>query len=117
MQQDKTCATCAASPRRTNCLGPQGRPPGHPTSKPAGIVTDVHLLPTANEVSWDAVWWWSRPDGALQVQPSSRRAAKAQAMVGVRSPLSSALTIIIDPQVPRTDEVLSTPRAPKRTAV
>jgi hypothetical protein len=38
-------------------------------------------------------------------------------MVGVRSPLSSALTIIIDPQVPRTDEVLSTPRAPKRTAV
>jgi len=79
-------------------------------AKPAGTVTNSQLLPAANEVSWDAVWWWSRPDGALQLQPASRHAAKAQAMFGVRSPLSSTQTIIIDPQVPRTDEVLSTPR-------
>ena len=86
-------------------------------AKPAGTVTDAHLLPTANEVSWDAVWWWSRPDGALQLQPASRHAAKAPAMSGVRSPLSSAHTIIIDPTVPRTDEVLSTPQAHRFVSV
>jgi hypothetical protein len=36
---------------------------------------------------------------------------------GVRSPLSSAHTIIVDPKVPRTDEVLSTPQAHRFVSV
>jgi hypothetical protein len=82
-------------------------------ARPAGTVTDGHLLPPVNEVSWDSIWWWSRPDGALQLHPASRNTAKAQAMFGVRSPLWTAHTIIVDPnKKPRTDEVVGSPAGP-----
>jgi hypothetical protein len=92
-------------------------------ARPAGTVTDGHLLPPVNEVSWDSIWWWSRPDGALQLHPASRNTAKAQAMFGVRSPLWTAHTIIVDPKKPRTDDVVGSPqpsvrqRARRRVAV
>lgn len=86
-------------------------------ARPAGTVTDGHLLPPVNEVSWDSIWWWSRPDGALQLHPASRNTAKAQAMFGVRSPLWTAHTIIVDPKKPRTDEVVGSPQGHRFVSV
>ena len=86
-------------------------------ARPAGTVTDGHLLPPVNEVLWDSIWWWLRPDGALQLHPASRNTAKAQAMFGVRSPLWTAHTIIVDPKKPRTDEVVGFPHGHRFVSV
>lgn len=86
-------------------------------ARPAGTVTDGHLLPPVNEVLWDSIWWWLRPDGALQLHPASRNTAKARATFGVRSPLWTAHTIIVDPKKPRTDEVVGSPQGHRFVSV
>ena len=59
-------------------------------AKPAGSVPWNALSPNdPTEVSWDGVWWWSRPDGVLQIQPLSRLAKNPELLspYGVSSPL------------------------------
>jgi hypothetical protein len=60
------------------------------------------------EVNWDGLWWWSRPDGVLQLQPLSRLAKSPELLApdGVSSPLwSTNPTLMLQPLVPRTAEV------------
>ncbi|KMO74516.1 hypothetical protein MCHLDSM_03727 [Mycolicibacterium chlorophenolicum] len=78
-------------------------------AKPAGRVPWNALSPNdPTEVSWDGVWWWSRPDGVLQIQPLSRLAKNPELLspYGVSSPLwVTNPTLLLQPLVPRTAEV------------
>ncbi|MCG7583114.1 hypothetical protein ACTWP6_27535 [Mycobacterium sp. 4D054] len=78
-------------------------------AKPAGSVPWNALSPNdPTEVSWDGVWWWSRPDGVLQIQPLSRLAKNPELLApyGVSSPLwVTNPTLLLQPLVPRTAEV------------
>ncbi len=82
----------------------------------ARAASDIPFGPkgTATEhVSWDAVWWWLRPDGRLQLSPSSRFTKRPDliAPYQVSTPLWSAHSIVIDPNEPRTEEVNGTEAA------
>jgi hypothetical protein len=60
------------------------------------------------EVNWDGLWWWSRPDGVLQIQPLSRLAKNPELLAPyqVSSPLwQTKPTLMVQPLVPRTAEV------------
>ena len=75
-------------------------------AKPAGVVPfgpATHI-----EVPSDAAWWWTRPDGVLQIQPSSRLTKNPELLepFGVQSPLWAAHTVVLNPAAPRTDEVI-----------
>ncbi len=62
---------------------------------------------TITDVAWDGVWWWSRPDsGLLQLVPCSRddQSDYSLQLAKTTSPLWGAQTIIIKPDVPRTEE-------------
>lgn len=78
-------------------------------AKPAGNVPWNALSPTdPTEVSWDGLWWWSRPDGVLQLQPLSRLAKTPELLAPyeVSSPLwATNPTLTLLPLVPRTAEV------------
>src|SRR5690242_2615423 len=37
-------------------------------AKPAGLVPYKPKSPEPIKVTWDGVWWWTRPDGILQLQ-------------------------------------------------
>lgn len=52
------------------------------------------------------VFWWSRPDGMLQLAPSSRFVKQPEliAPYQVVTPLWAANTIVINPREPRTEE-------------
>lgn len=65
------------------------------------------------EVPWDAVWWWTRPDGVLQVSPASRLTKHRDLLepFGVSSPVWAAQTLLLNPKVPRTDEEMGSPEA------
>ncbi|WP_342314781.1 hypothetical protein [Mycobacterium avium] len=78
-------------------------------AKPAGDVPWNALSSTdPTEVSWDGLWWWSRPDGKLQLQPLSRLAKNRELLAPyeVSSPLwATNPTLLLEPLVPRTAEV------------
>ena len=78
-------------------------------AKPAGNVPWNALSPNdPTEVPWDGLWWWSRPDGVLQLQPLSRLAKNPELLApyGVSSPLwVTNPTLLLQPLVPRTAEV------------
>lgn len=78
-------------------------------AKPAGDVPWNALSSTdPTKVSWDGLWWWSRPDGQLQLQPLSRLAKNAELLASyeVSSPLwATNPTLLLEPLVPRTAEV------------
>lgn len=61
---------------------------------------------TIIDISWDAVFWWTRPDGLLQLTPASRAEQNPEVlrMAHTTSPLWAAHTIMVRPDVPRTDE-------------
>ena len=61
---------------------------------------------TIIDIPWDAIWWWLRPDGLLQLTPASRAEQNAAVlrMANTSSPLWGAHTIMIRPDVPRTEE-------------
>lgn len=61
---------------------------------------------TIVDLPWDGVWWWSRPDDLLQLVPFSRAEQNPEVlrMAQTTSPVWGAQTIMIRPQVPRTDE-------------
>jgi hypothetical protein len=65
------------------------------------------------DIPWDALCWWTRPDGALQLQPASRDVKHAGMLANAKttSPLWAAHTILLDPRVPRTDETQRTEHA------
>jgi hypothetical protein len=65
------------------------------------------------QVSWDAAWWWARPEGVLQINLASRLAKSPELLApySVRSPLWSGHTVVLNPAVPRTDEVVGSPEA------
>ncbi|MGH3582674.1 MAG: hypothetical protein ACRDUB_13890 [Mycobacterium sp.] len=77
-------------------------------AKPAGVVPWNALSPDdPAEVTWDALWWWSRPDGVLQLQPLSRLAKNPELLAPyqVTSPLwATNPTLTVQPLVPRTAE-------------
>jgi hypothetical protein len=75
-------------------------------AKPAGVVPYGTASVETINVGWDAVWWWTRPDGILQLQPVSRFTNHAELPnIGrVRTPLWATTTILLDPQHPRTEE-------------
>lgn len=78
-------------------------------AKPAGNVPWNALSSTdPTEVPWDGLWWWSRPDGILQLQPLSRLAKNPELLAPyeVSSPLwATSPTLLVQPLVPRTAEV------------
>ncbi|KPN48850.1 hypothetical protein AN931_22955 [Mycobacterium intracellulare subsp. chimaera] len=68
---------------------------------------------TITDLPWDAIWWWTRPDGLLQLTPASRAEQNAAVlrMANTTSPLWGAHTIMVRPEVPRTDEANATESA------
>ena len=79
-------------------------------AKPAGAVP--YSAPGKRvDVPWDAVWWWTRPDGVLQLQLGSRLTKQPELLAPfeVRSPLWSGHTLVLNPTVPRTAEVMGSP--------
>lgn len=77
-----------------------------------------HLPWTADsqtDVPWDAVSWWTRSDGLLQIQPLSRLSVHPELLepFGVGHPplWAAATTILVDPSMPRTDEETGAPTA------
>jgi hypothetical protein len=71
------------------------------------------------DVSWDAVWWWTRPDGVMQLIPASRLTKNPELLkpFGVTSPLWAAHTLVLKPNEPRTDEVLGSPEGHRFVSV
>ncbi|WP_231973866.1 MULTISPECIES: hypothetical protein [unclassified Mycobacterium] len=73
-------------------------------------------IATIVDLPWDAIWWWTRPDGLLQLTPASRADQNPAAlrMADTTSPLWGAHTIMVRPDIPRTDEANGTESAPVR---
>lgn len=76
-------------------------------AKPAGTVPYGPAKMATTAVPWDGVWWWTRPDGRLQVSPASRFVQRPELLepYQVSTPLWAAHTIVVDPARPRTEEV------------
>lgn len=72
-----------------------------------------HQVATIIDVPWDAVFWWTRPDGLLQLTPASRAEQNASVlrMARTTSPLWGAHTIMVRPDIPRTEEAQGTESA------
>ncbi|AGB27236.1 hypothetical protein Mycsm_07140 (plasmid) [Mycobacterium sp. JS623] len=79
-------------------------------AKPAGVVPYGPKPTATTDVPWDAVWWWLRPDGLLQLTPASRFTKHPEliAPYEVSTPLWSAHTIVVRPNEPRREEVNGT---------
>jgi hypothetical protein len=61
LDKEWTPAAAAPSPHGLLCWAkPAGTVPY--TTPPNGVVG----------VPWDGVWWWSRPDGLMQILPATR---------------------------------------------
>jgi hypothetical protein len=75
-------------------------------AKPAGRVPYAPESPDPVNVTWDAVWWWTRPDGILQIQPATRLKSSPEVPnpIGVRAPLWATGTIWLDASRARTEE-------------
>jgi hypothetical protein len=76
-------------------------------AKPAGLVPYGQPAAATRHVAWDGVWWWTRPDGILQLQPASRflKAPELLHQYLIKSPMWAAGTsIFLDPQNARTEE-------------
>jgi hypothetical protein len=84
-------------PRLACCVGPAGEVP----------------FAKAGKIPWDAAWWWMRPDGVMQIQVASRLTKRQDLLApfGVRSPLWSGTTLLVNPAIPRTEEVQGSPEA------
>ena len=79
-------------------------------AKPAGTVPYGPASTATAAVPWDGVWWWTRPDGRLQVSPASRFLQRPDLLAPyeVSTPLWAAHTIVVDPRRPRTEEANGT---------
>jgi hypothetical protein len=75
-------------------------------AKPAGTVPYGKPTTATTNVAWDAVWWWTRSDGFMQLQSASRFRNDPELLASykVRTPLGAASTIFMDPRIPRTEE-------------
>lgn len=75
-------------------------------AKPAGLVPLGAPGSATADVNWDGVWWWTRPDGFLQLAPASRFAKHADLLkpYQVTTPLWAATSIVVDPRANRTAE-------------
>lgn len=75
-------------------------------AKPVGAVPFSYGTGHSVEVTWDGFWWWSRPDGVLQVTPLSRLPKNRDLLdpFHVTSPVWGAKTLVLNPKVPRTEE-------------
>ena len=75
-------------------------------ARPAGVVPFGNPATATTHVEWDAVWWWTRPDGILQLTPSSRFMKHPDLLASrqVRTPLWPAHSIWLDPRMARTEE-------------
>jgi hypothetical protein len=84
-----------AAPARTAVLGQTSR---YGALRAAGAASIT--------VPWDAVWWWTRPDGILQIQPASRSTTNPGLLVPdqIRTPLWAASSVFLDSRLPRTEE-------------
>lgn len=82
-------------------------------ARPAGTCSFAQGMAPSAEVAWDAMWWFTRPDGVMQLNPASRltKAPELLAPYNVTSPLWSAQTVVLDPRVPRTEESSGSPEA------
>lgn len=78
-------------------------------AKPAGRIPFAGY----EDAPWDAVWWWRRDDGLLQIQVASRLVHRQEILApfGVSAPLWSGTTLLVNPAVPRTAEVDGDPEA------
>jgi len=75
-------------------------------TKPAGVVPYGPASTATTTVPWDGVWWWTRPDGRLQLVPASRFVKRPDLLAPfeIATPLWGAHTIVLDPRIPRTEE-------------
>ena len=96
--------------QQKHCL--HGRPPRRRRhgllcwAKQAGMVPCGQPVTASITVPWDAVWWWTRPDGILQIQPASRSTTNPGLLVPdqIRTPLWAASSDFLDSRLPRTEE-------------
>ncbi|MEW5811461.1 MAG: hypothetical protein AB1925_18625 [Actinomycetota bacterium] len=79
-------------------------------AKPAGTIPFGPRATATANVAWDALWWWTRPDGMLQITPASRLLGHRELLqpFGINPPLWPAHMIVIDPQRPRSEEANGT---------
>lgn len=82
-------------------------------ARPAGVCNFAQAGGVSTEVAWDALWWFTRADGVMQLTPASRltKAPELLAPYNVTSPLWSAQTVVLDPRAPRTEEFSGSPEA------
>ena len=75
-------------------------------ARPAGMCRFSQAGGVSTEVTWDALWWFTRPDGVMQLTPSSRLTKNRELLdpYHVSSPLWSAKTVVLNPQAIRTEE-------------
>jgi len=75
-------------------------------ARPAGTCDFAEGRGTSTEVTWDALFWFTRPDGVMQLTPSSRLTKNPELLspFNVTSPLWGATTILLNPRAPRTEE-------------
>jgi len=72
------------------------------------------------DVTWDAMWWWTRSDGVLQLQPVSRLARNPELLAPyqVSSPLwAASTTLVVNPLVPRTEEATGSAEASRFVSI
>jgi hypothetical protein len=68
---------------------------------------------STTDVPWDAVWWWTRPDGMLQLVPSSRFTKQPEliAPYEVNDAVVGGAHHRDQPKQPRTEEANGTEAA------
>jgi hypothetical protein len=73
----------------------------------------VPFAPQRVDVAWDGLWWWTRPDGVLQIQLASRLAKQRDLLepLGIQSPLWAGHTLVMNPAATRTAEVVGSAEA------
>ncbi len=79
-------------------------------ARPAGSVPYGPKQTSTPDVPWDAVWWWIRPGGMMQLVSASRF-TKQQDLIAqfqVSTPVWAANTIVINPNESRTEEANGT---------
>lgn len=79
-------------------------------ARPAGSVPYGPKQTSTTHVPWDAVWWWVRPGGMMQLVSASRF-TKQQDLIAqfqVSTPVWAANTIVINPNESRTEEANGT---------
>lgn len=75
-------------------------------ARPAGTCSFTQGGGASTDVAWDALFWFTRADGVMQLTPASRLAKDRDLLApfNVASPLWGTQTVVLNPQAIRTEE-------------